>query len=68
MRCISCDTRLTHRESCTRFRASGNFTELCSACLKTMNASTISPNRDFDEQDDDEIPSYIEEDENNYEE
>lgn len=56
MRCICCDVRLSPKESCTKFKESGNYTEMCSSCLKTISeVSTVSPNRDFSKYEDDDI-------------
>jgi hypothetical protein len=54
MRCYACDVRLTDRESCTKFKISGEPTETCTKCLKTMDVEVIVPNREFDEEDEDE--------------
>lgn len=37
MRCYSCDCILNPEESVRKFKGSGQFTELCSKCLRTIS-------------------------------
>jgi hypothetical protein len=60
MRCYCCDVRLSPREACTKFEESGRFTETCNKCLKTMGVNTVSPKREFEEDEEDE-QEFIEE-------
>ncbi len=47
MRCYGCNTRLTPKEACTKFKLSGTFTELCNKCLKDMDVEVVPPRREF---------------------
>jgi hypothetical protein len=44
MRCIACNNILTTQEACTRFK-SGTPTEMCTACLDTIDIPVQVPQR-----------------------
>lgn len=48
MRCDCCDVILTPQESVRKFRATGEYTNTCSSCLKHIDMPTVE-GRAFDE-------------------
>ena len=54
MRCYCCNNILTPQEASAKFKASGNYTETCKKCLKTMDVPVIFPKQAF-EKDEEEV-------------
>ncbi len=50
-RCYCCNVILTPQEACTKFKYSGEYTETCRKCLKTMDVPVITPHRSFNQND-----------------
>lgn len=55
MRCFCCDHILTPQEATRKFKLSGEYTDMCNGCLKTIDDEIETVDSSYVEEDEEDL-------------